>query len=164
MRRKRLLHPNMPTEVAASPGTQPVDVMILLSDGNPNASTRYGVSNQFFVSNNPSASGIYPSDVGDCGQAVVAASAAKSAGTQVFAVAYGSSATGSFSWNQNDPSDSINNAGCVPPTSNSFFSGISSRIQCQCLSQYQSLPDYDGYRVDAYFRVFLFRLQSVRIQ
>ncbi len=97
--------------------------MIVLSDGNSNASTRYGVSNQFFVTNNPSASGNYPSDVGDCGQAVVAASASKSAGTLIYAVAYGSPATGSFSWNSNDISDSINNAGC-PTDQNSFFSAF----------------------------------------
>ena len=58
-------------EISANPTSQPINIMIVLSDGNSNASTRYGVSNQFFVTNNPSASGTYPSDVGDCGQAVV---------------------------------------------------------------------------------------------
>lgn len=110
-------------ETSASPTSQPINIMIVLSDGDSNASTRYGLSNQFFVSTNPSASGTYPSDVGDCGQAVVAASAAKSAGTLVYAVAYGSPATGSFTWNANDPADSINNAGC-PTDQNSFFSAF----------------------------------------
>jgi Flp pilus assembly protein TadG len=111
------------TEMAASPTPQPINIMIVLSDGNSNASTRYGLSNQFFATNNPSASGTYPSDVGDCGQAVVAASAAKSAGTLIYAVAYGSPATGSFSWNSNNVSGSINNSGC-PTDQSSFFSAF----------------------------------------
>jgi Flp pilus assembly protein TadG len=103
----------------------PVNVMILLSDGNPNGSTRYaGVSNQFFVVKNPSASGVYPSDVGDCGQAVMAATSAKGAGTLIFSIAYGSPATGSFTWNPYDVSGSINNAGC-PTDQDSFFKAFS---------------------------------------
>ncbi len=111
------------TEMSSNPSSQPVNIMIVLSDGNSNASTRYGVSNQFFVNTNPSASGTYPSDVGDCGQAVVAASAAKSAGTLIYSVAYGSPATGSFSWNPNDVSGSINSAGC-PTDQSSFYSAF----------------------------------------
>ena len=105
----------------------PIDVMIILSDGNTNASTRYvGIGNPFFQTP-PSATGIYPSDVGDCGQSVVAAQTAKSAGTLIFAIAYGSGATGNFNWNVNDPYDSVNNANC-PTDQNSFFTafGLSS--------------------------------------
>ncbi|MGA2558229.1 MAG: pilus assembly protein TadG-related protein [Terracidiphilus sp.] len=143
-------------EISASPTSQPINIMIVLSDGNSNASTRYGVSNQFFVTNNPSASGTYPSDVGDCGQAVVAASASKSAGTLIYAVAYGSPATGSFSWNSNDISDSINNAGC-PTDQNSFFSafhlgsntsaypGIS---PCQTMQDIASTPNSEYFYSD----------------
>jgi len=107
------------SEIASDPTSQPVNIMIILSDGNTNASSRYGLTNQFFATT-PLATGIYPSDVGDCGQQVVAAGVAKSAGTLVFTVAYGSPATGSFTWNANDAADSINNAGC-PTDQNSFF-------------------------------------------
>jgi hypothetical protein len=34
---------------------------------------------------------------------------AKTAGTQIFAIAYGSPATGYFNWNGDDETDSINN-------------------------------------------------------
>jgi hypothetical protein len=101
----------------------PINIMIILSDGNTNASMRYaGVGNQFFQTT-PAATGVYPSDVGDCGQAVVAGQTARNNGTLIFAIAYGSPATGSFSWNPNDASDSINNAGC-PTDQNSFFSAF----------------------------------------
>jgi len=113
------------SEIAALPTNSPtpVNVMIILSDGDSNASTRYGLSNQFFATTNPSASGAYPSDVGDCGQAVTAAGTAKGDGTLIFAIAYGSPATGSFSWNPRDPAGSINSAGC-PTDQNSFFSAF----------------------------------------
>jgi len=106
-----------------APGTPtPINVMIILSDGNTNASTRYGFSNQFFQTT-PSASGIYPSDVGDCGQSIVAAQTAKADGTLIFAIAYGAPAAGYFNWNPNDETDSINNGNC-PTDQNSFFTAF----------------------------------------
>ena len=115
----------MAQEVAALPTNSPtpVNVMIILSDGDSNISTRYGLSGQFFATANPSASGVYPSDVGNCGQAVTAATTAKGDGTLIFAIAYGSPATGSFSWNPRDPYGSINSAGC-PTDQDSFFSAF----------------------------------------
>jgi hypothetical protein len=113
------------TELAELPvnSPAPINIMIILSDGNTNASPYYaGVNNQFFTPNvTLNTNGVYPSGVGDCGQEVVAANTAKADGTQIFAIGYGSPATGSFSWNPNDISDSINNAGC-PTDQNSFFS------------------------------------------
>lgn len=99
--------PNTPT---------PVNIMIVLSDGNPNASMQYsGVGNQFFTSGY-NESGVYPSDVGDCGQAVTAAQYAKNQGTQIFSIAYGAMTTGSFLGNSN-----INGSGC-PTDNDAFFS------------------------------------------
>ena len=102
----------------------PINIMIILSDGNTNASPYYGFSNQFFTPNvTLNTNGVYPSGVGDCGQEVVAANTAKGDGTQIFAIAYGSPSTGVFSWNPNDPSDSVNNSGC-PTDQDSFFSAF----------------------------------------
>jgi Flp pilus assembly protein TadG len=102
----------------------PVNIMIILSDGNTNASPYYGFSNQFFASGvTLNTNGVYPAGAGDCGQEVVAANAVKALGTQVFTVAYGSPASGSFTWNANDPGDSVNNAGC-PTDQDSFFSAF----------------------------------------
>jgi len=101
------------SEVSSNPNAQPVNIMIVLTDGNSNASAQYGYSNQFFV-NGYTESGTYPSDVGDCGQEVVAAGVAKSAGTLIFTVAYGSPATGIFI-----PGD-VNDSAC-PTDQNLFF-------------------------------------------
>jgi len=102
----------------------PINIMIILSDGNTNASPYYGFSNQFFASGvTLNTNGVYPAGDGDCGQEVAAASVAKGDGTQIFSIAYGSPAAGSFSWNPNDPSDSVNNAGC-PTDQDSFFSAF----------------------------------------
>ena len=102
-------------EIASLPANAatPVNIMIILTDGNSNASTRYGYSNQFFV-NTPSASGTYPSDVGDCSQAVVAATTAKGDGTLIFTIGYGSPATGSWT-------GSVDSSNC-PTDQNGFFS------------------------------------------
>jgi len=113
-------------EVSALPvnSPTPINIMIILSDGNTNASPYYGFSNQFFASGvTLNTNGVYPSGVGDCGQEVQAASVAKGDGTQIFSIAYGSPSTGSFVWNPNDTSDSVNNAGC-PTDQNSFFSAF----------------------------------------
>jgi Flp pilus assembly protein TadG len=92
----------------------PINIMIILSDGDSNASMQYqGVGNQFFVSGY-NESGVYPSDVGDCGQEVVAATVAKAAGTQIFTIAYGSPATGSW------VNGNINASAC-PTDQNGFF-------------------------------------------
>ncbi|MGD0628884.1 MAG: pilus assembly protein TadG-related protein [Terracidiphilus sp.] len=113
-------------EISALPvnSPTPINIMIILSDGNTNASPYYGFSNQFFTPNvTLNTNGVYPAGDGDCGQEVVAATTAKGDGTQIFTIAYGSPATGTFSWNPNDPGDSVNNAGC-PTDQDSFFSAF----------------------------------------
>jgi hypothetical protein len=77
-------------EKAANPGSG--NVMIILSDGNATAPQTNGSNT---VMGSPATSnGQYPSWVGECGQAVVAAKYATSQGTQVYSVAYGSEPTG----------------------------------------------------------------------
>jgi len=63
------------------------NVMILLSDGNANATSAQmpGASGS---------SGVYPSTLQECHQAITAAQTAASAGTKVYAVAYGAEASG----------------------------------------------------------------------
>ena len=75
---------------AASPNSE--NVLILLSDGDATAPQMNGLTNVFASSAN--GSGTYPSWVGECGQAVVAAQAATAAGTLVYSVAYGSEPSG----------------------------------------------------------------------
>jgi Flp pilus assembly protein TadG len=94
----------------ANPGSQ--NAMIILSDGNATASTRYsgsGTTATFSstsalqpsspgslngISGNNPTSPTYPSAVGECGQAVVAAQAAANAGTSVYTIGYGSPTSG----------------------------------------------------------------------
>jgi Flp pilus assembly protein TadG len=75
---------------AANPGS--ANVLILLSDGDATAPKTNGSNT---VMGSPAtANGQYPSWVGECGQAVVAAKYATSQGTLVYSVAYGSASTG----------------------------------------------------------------------
>ncbi|HTV05594.1 MAG TPA: vWA domain-containing protein [Acidobacteriaceae bacterium] len=67
-------------EQSSRPGSQ--NVMILITDGWANSMPSQ------MPSSLPS-SGIYPSSVDECGQAIIAARAAARAGTRVYAVAYG---------------------------------------------------------------------------
>ena len=77
-------------EQAQFPGSE--NVLILLSDGDATAPKSNG---SYPVMPPPAnASGNYPSYVGECGQAILAAQAATNAGTLVFSVAYGSPPTG----------------------------------------------------------------------
>ena len=68
------------------------NVLILLSDGNATAGSSWNGLATF--ENGANGSGYYPSWVGECGQAIVAAQAATAAGTLVYTVAYGSEPTG----------------------------------------------------------------------
>ena len=68
------------------------NVMIILSDGDSTAPQTNGSNT---VMGPPAtANGQYPSWIGQCGQAVVAAKYATSQGTQVYSVAYGAAPTG----------------------------------------------------------------------
>jgi hypothetical protein len=78
---------------AANPGTE--NVLIILSDGNATAPQING--NNTVMGPPATSSGQYPSWVGECGQAVVAAKYATSQGTLVYAVAYGSEPAGCLS-------------------------------------------------------------------
>lgn len=83
-----------------NPGSQ--NVIIILSDGNATAPAKSGSPDPNSPAmpttdangNVATSSGTYPSWVGECGQAVVAAQYAQSKGTKVYSVAYGSEATG----------------------------------------------------------------------
>jgi Flp pilus assembly protein TadG len=70
---------------AANPQSQ--NAMILLSDGD-------AANAQTFMASTATSSGLYPSWVDQCGQAVGAAQAAMAAGTRVYSVAYGSASAG----------------------------------------------------------------------
>lgn len=94
----------------ANQGSQ--NAMIILSDGNATASVSYSGSgkNQTIsstsnlqpsstnslngITNNNPTSYTYPSAVGECGQAVVAAQAAAKAGTTVYTIGYGAETSG----------------------------------------------------------------------
>jgi hypothetical protein len=75
---------------AANPGTE--NVLIILSDGNATAPQING--NNTVMGSPATSSGQYPSWIGECGQAVVAAKYATGRGTLVYSVAYGSEPTG----------------------------------------------------------------------
>jgi hypothetical protein len=76
--------------LANNPGSE--NVMIILSDGDATAPQ---TNNGYTVMPSPAnSSGNYPSYVGECGQAIVAANAATAAGTLVYTVAYGSEPSG----------------------------------------------------------------------
>ncbi|MGA7871114.1 MAG: hypothetical protein WCA22_09460 [Candidatus Binatus sp.] len=74
--------------VRASAGVQTKNVLILVSDGEANATPTAGME-----APNPAPSKVY-SATGQCAQAVAASQAAAAAGTTVYAVAYGAATTG----------------------------------------------------------------------
>ena len=79
------------SEGGTSANPIPQNIMIILSDGEANASSSKmnSSSNTYWNS-----SGYYPSAVDQCQQAVAAAAYAKSQGTLIYTVAYGSESTG----------------------------------------------------------------------
>lgn len=83
-------------EQAQFPGSQ--NALIILSDGNSTApQTFFDTSNKttyYDYYAGATSTGLYPSWVGECGQAILAARAAAVAGTRVYSVAYGSPPTG----------------------------------------------------------------------
>jgi hypothetical protein len=84
----------------ANPGSQ--NALIILSDGDSTAGTIAGVPGRtngpyYVFYSNATSNGLYPSWVGQCGQAVTAAKAATAAGTRVYSVAYGSEPVGCLS-------------------------------------------------------------------
>jgi len=71
-------------EQQARPGSQ--NVIVLISDGYAGAIRRK-------MAEGATDSGVYPSWINECGQAIIAANAASSSGTRVFSVAYGGDST-----------------------------------------------------------------------
>ena len=69
-----------------------LNVIIFLSDGDA-SSTKFATTTTGFSTT----SGVYPSSVQQCAQAVTAAQAATAAGTRVYTVAYGAATTGACS-------------------------------------------------------------------
>jgi hypothetical protein len=93
-------------EVAANSKLDPVNIIIILSDGEANASSSKMASttvsgttvnyNNAWPSGGGATSSItnYPSALDQCQQAVAAANYAKGQGTQIFTIAYGSESSG----------------------------------------------------------------------
>ena len=94
------------SETSANPNVTPLNIMIILTDGEANASSSKmaskTVSGTTVNMNSPWPSGggatssitNYPSAIDQCQQAVAAANYAKAQGTQVYAIAYGSESSG----------------------------------------------------------------------
>jgi Flp pilus assembly protein TadG len=94
------------TETAADPSLIPVNIMIILTDGEANASsskiaaktaggTAIATSNSWPTGGGATSSVTnYPSPFDQCQQAVAAANYAKSQGTQIYSIAYGSESSG----------------------------------------------------------------------
>jgi len=100
----------------ANSGSQ--NVMIIISDGDASASSSQLNTS---ASGYSATSGTYPSQTDQCGQAVVAAKAATTAGTHVYTVAYGAEASG-----------------CSTDTSGTY-KGIT---PCQTMQDMASAPQY----------------------
>ncbi len=88
---------SLAAEQLANPGSK--NVMIVLSDGDASASSSKIASSTTdgkLTLNGTGSNNVYtyPSALGQCGQAVVAANAATAAGTTVYTVAYGSGSSG----------------------------------------------------------------------
>jgi hypothetical protein len=97
------------------------NVMILLSDGDASATCSLsvlGVCTAGSMFGASTTSGVYPSTLQECHQAITAASAATAAGTRVYSVAYGATASG-----------------CSTDTSPSI-------TPCQTMEQIASSPGY----------------------
>jgi hypothetical protein len=115
-------------QAVANPGSQ--NALIILTDGNATASSSEVVATTGKLngtgtsSTNPTGyhSFAYPSVLGECGQAIIAAQAATTAGTKVFTVGYGSPTSG-----------------CTTDSSYSAYPGIS---PCTALKDMASSPGY----------------------
>jgi hypothetical protein len=94
------------SETSANPNANPMNIMIILTDGEANASSSKMASStaggtaiattNTFPSGGGSTSSLtnYPSPFDQCQQAVAAANYAKAQGTVIYAVAYGSESSG----------------------------------------------------------------------
>jgi hypothetical protein len=116
---------------AANPGSK--NAMIILSDGNATATTSYtgtGLLALFSSTSDlqPSVAGLlngilgllpasptYPSAVGECGQAVVAAQSATNAGTQVYTIGYGAETSGGCTSDQTNSASVTTGGGTWAP-------------------------------------------------
>lgn len=128
---------------AANPGTE--NVLIILSDGDATAPQSNGSNT---VMGSPAtSSGQYPSWVGECGQAVVAAHYATSQGTLVYSVAYGSEPTGcasdqnSGSYPNITPCGTMQNMASAPQNFYSDYQQSGSNSVCVAGQPVVSLSD-----------------------
>ncbi len=96
-------------EGGSSANPVPQNIMIILTDGEANASSSKMNSKSNSSWNN---GGSYPSAVDQCQQAVAAADYAKSQGTTVYSVGYGSESSGCTTDTTNAPG--VNEAGITP--------------------------------------------------
>jgi len=130
-------------EKAANPGSQ--NVLIILSDGNATAPQTNG--NNVVMGSPATGNGQYPSWVGECGQAVVAAKYATSQGTQVYSVAYGSEPTGctsdlnSGSYPNINPCNTMANMASAPQYFYSDYNQSGSGSVCVAGQPVTSLSD-----------------------
>ncbi len=109
-------------EGGANANPTPQNVLIILSDGEANANANKMNSSSNAAWNN---NGTYPSQLDQCQQAVEAADYAKSQGTIVYSVGYGSESSGCTTDSTNMPP--INQANITP---------------CQVMSEMASGPTY----------------------
>ena len=99
------------TEGGTSAYPVPQNIMIILSDGEANSSN-FNTSAAANGAGNPAystTSGTYPSNLDQCQQAVTAADYAKSQGTYIYTVAYGSESSGCTTDSTNSPPINIKN-------------------------------------------------------
>jgi Flp pilus assembly protein TadG len=97
------------SEGGSSANPTPLNIMIVLSDGEANSTNMNSAAN---AAGNPAfstTSGTYPSSRDQCQQAVQAADYAKSQGTIVYTVAYGSESSGCTTDDTNSPPINITN-------------------------------------------------------
>jgi hypothetical protein len=158
------------SETAINPTPQPVNIMIILSDGEANASsskmattTASGVkvnASNAWPSGDSLDSGFtnYPSALDQCQQAVAAADYAKANGTQVYTIAYGSESSGCTTDSKGGPQPGItpcqvmsemasptayNSAGAV--LRNYFYSDYNqSGSSSTCVSTGSQVTNIDG--------------------
>jgi hypothetical protein len=114
--------------LAASSASGTQNVMIILSDGDANASSKEMTSKN--------TKGTYPSTVDQCHQAISAAQAATAAGTLVYTVAYGASSSGcSTDTPSISPCQAMEQMASAPQYFYSDYSAAANNGQCISAAQ-----------------------------
>jgi hypothetical protein len=125
---------------ASNPGSS--NVMIILSDGEAE-STNFASTGQGGVTVSTT-SGIYPSTVDQCQQAIVAANYATSLGVRVYTVAYGSESSGCTSSSGGTDNKVVLPSTCGTGTLCTPYPGLSlsTITPCWTMEQMASAPAY----------------------